>query len=187
MTFHQGFMMLHSPKESFTPCSRRLTEAIWQEVSQVVDPNVSQQLSQEVDKAFDEYSRFLQEHAEVRDGIDSLGEARPDEVLLYIANNYSGSERDEGMRVVSNYFNAMAKKNGYMRKVGDNINNYVDEQVDSSGFKGMLDGEPDVKNIITVTDGEINPGDGTAEETDLTERRCGDPYNPWYYRRSKWY
>ena len=131
----------------------------------VADPNVSAEMAQSLVKAVQEYNDFMEANTDVRDGIARLGDARPDEILLHIANNYSGSQRDEGLRVVSNFYNAKAKRDGYVNKVGDNINNYVDQEIESSGFKGVLDGNPDVNNIITVTDGEK---DATGQPRKLT-------------------
>ena len=58
----------------------------------VVDPEVSSSLSTEVKTASDEYNKFMQENKDVQEGIDSLGEARPDEVVLYVAMNFSGEK-----------------------------------------------------------------------------------------------
>jgi len=122
----------------------------------VIDPQVSAELSRRVDTATNEYNQFMQSHQDILEGVTKLGNVRPDEVLMFIADNYSGSERDEGMRVVSNYYNALAAKEAAMEKVADNIENYVTTEVDRRGFKGMLDGAPDVKDVITITDGEKN-------------------------------
>ena len=122
----------------------------------VIDPQVSAELSRRVDTATNEYNQFMQSHQNILEGVTKLGNVRPDEVLMFIADNYSGSERDEGMRVVSNYYNALAAKEAAMEKVADNIENYVTTEVDRRGFKGMLDGAPDVKDVITITDGEKN-------------------------------
>lgn len=139
----------------------------------IADPNVSAQLAQEADKAAAEYSQFMQTNTDIRDGLERLGDARPDEKLMYIATNFSGTTRDEGMRVVSNFYNAIAKRDGYIRKVGDNIENYVEQEIENNGFKGTIDGAPDEANIITVTDGEIDPNTGQPRRLTLLNGEVG--------------
>lgn len=123
----------------------------------VANPEKNAELSQRVEQAVNEYNRFLQSNDDVREGISQLlnrnPDARADEIMMYIDQNFSGEKRDEGIKVVADYFNALAEKKAYIEKIGQNIDGYTDSEIERSSFSGTLDGAPDSENIITITDG----------------------------------
>lgn len=125
----------------------------------VTNPDTNAQLAAEIDKATEEYNNFLATHGDVKEGLDYMQSMRSDpmradEMIMYIDQNFSGESHDEGVRVVANYFNALAKKEAYISKVGQNIDGFVESEIDRNGFKGSIDGAPDSENIITISDGE---------------------------------
>lgn len=117
----------------------------------VVNPDTSAQIAAELNESREAYQNFLNQHEEMRDAIGRLGEnARLDEVYMYVAENYSGSERDTLLELIADYANASAKRDGFIRKTGDNIDETVNREIEANSFLGTLDDAPDTENVITI-------------------------------------
>lgn len=134
-----------------------------------ITPEIAENIAKDVNEATEKYNKFLSEHDAIRETVEMMADRRPDEIIQYIYENFSGSERDEAVSVISDYYNALSMKEGYISKVGDNIESTVSEEINRNIFKGTINDEEDKENIITITDGKgeytlINAKIGVTED-----------------------
>ena len=115
-----------------------------------MNPESAAQLSQEVDEARNAYlSAPVSE--DVQQAINSLGkDARLDDIYMNIRANFSGHEVDNFLAKLADYANALAKRDGFIAKTGDNIDEAVSRDIDEKSFHGTIDDAIDEDNIITI-------------------------------------
>ena len=139
-----------------------------------MNPDTAAAIGQEVAETKEAYENFpLSE--DLRTAVYSLGDARLDDIYMYVRNNFSGPEVDEYLKVIADYANAQAKQQGYIEKTGSNIDEQVAQDVDEKSFHGTIDSVPDDGNIITIIkdgeelvllNGNIGTRDGVAVDPD---------------------
>lgn len=139
-----------------------------------MNPDTAAAIGQEVAETKEAYENFpLSE--DLRTAVYSLGDARLDDIYMYVRNNFSGPEVDDYLKVIADYANAQAKQQGYIEKTGSNIDEQVAQDVDEKSFHGTIDSVPDDGNIITfIKDGEefvllngnVGTRDGVAVDPD---------------------
>jgi len=113
------------------------------------EPDVALQLAKELSEAKEAYDNFpLNE--ELRIAVQSLGDARLDEIYMKIRSNYSGREVDDFLAVLADYANAKSKSDGYISKIGENIEESVQQEIDRNSFRGQLDNAPETDNIMFI-------------------------------------
>ena len=143
-----------------------------------MNPDTAAAIGQEVAMTKEAYENFpLSE--DLRTAVYSLGDARLDDIYMYVRNNYSGPEVDEYLKVIADYANAKAKQQGYIDKTATNIDEQVAQDVDEKSFHGKIDEEPDMTRIITITkDGEefvlLNGNIGTRDGVIVDPDKSGD-------------
>ena len=139
------------PKGEFHPSQSRIDGRKLAGDDGVVTPEAAENVAQEMRDADEAYYDYLNSHEKMREAVEEMGNARPDEIYMHIYNNYSGTERDEFLPILANRINAQAKQDGFVTKVGENIEDTVQQEIDRYSFKGKIDDSGDTENIITFT------------------------------------
>lgn len=139
------------PKGEFHPSQSRIDGRKLAGDDGAVAPEAAENVAQEMRDADEAYYNYLNSHEKMREAVEEMGNARPDEIYMHIYNNYSGTERDEFLPILADRINAQAKQEGFVAKVGENIEDTVQQEIDRYSFKGKVDDSEDTENIITFT------------------------------------
>lgn len=116
-------------------------------------PNVevTQAARQEYEAAKAAYEDALNKNEILKDEVTSrLNKGMQPADILVDLEGFS----DEEMDTVARFFNADAKFNGFMNQTQKNIQNAVEEKVDEHTFRGTINGVPDTKNRVEISNGE---------------------------------
>lgn len=120
--------------------------------SEVVNANDAQQINERQAAAINKWNEIIQRQPDIDQLITSMQE-----------RGYSNNDiaqrllEDYGSEDITNAFcelcNSSALKDAYINKVGENIDNAVEQHVSEAMFAGQVNGQEDKSNIYQFTDG----------------------------------